>query len=46
MDSRDRNRMNNLIATVEHLLEENKRLRDENEKFRERIIAFTGKDPR
>jgi regulator of replication initiation timing len=46
MDARDKGRMQNLLDLVEYLREENTRLRAENEKFRERLIAFTGKDPR
>ena len=46
MDQRDKGRMQNLLDLVEYLREENTRLRAENEKFRERLIAFTGKDPR
>jgi regulator of replication initiation timing len=38
--------MKNMTDLIEHLREENARLRAENEKFRERLIAFTGKDPR
>jgi regulator of replication initiation timing len=46
MEQRDRNRLNNLIDTVDYLREENARLREENDRFRERLIAFTGEDPR
>ncbi len=46
MDARDKGRMQNLLDLVDYLREENTRLRAENEKFRERLIAFTGKDPR
>ena len=46
MDPRDKGRLQNLLDLVEYLREENTRLRAENDKFRERLIAFTGKDPR
>lgn len=41
-----RQRLDNQSAVIESLREENLRLREENDTFRERLIAFTGRDPR
>jgi regulator of replication initiation timing len=45
-DQRDRQRIKNMVDLIDHLREENRQLRDENEKFRQQLIAFTGVDPR
>lgn len=45
-DQRDRNRIKNMVDLIDQLREENRQLRDENEKFRRQLIAFTGVDPR
>lgn len=41
-----RDRIDRQTEIIERLQEENRLLREENERFRDRLIAFTGKDPR
>lgn len=41
-----RDRIDRQTEIIERLQEENRLLREENERFRDRLIAFTGNDPR
>jgi hypothetical protein len=41
-----RDRIDNQANLIDHLRDEIARLREENEEFRRKLIAFTGVDPR